>query len=135
MTLPRRVPPEPSAAARDSVSDALALIHRALAMRNYGDKPVLWEQVWRDIEDAAQHLRTALAVGAVDAPRGVPVTVAQLAACPVCRGQRGSGFAPNHGKAAPSNIVALIHEYYGINAGFEELAAFLHAHLVPPETP
>jgi len=45
------------------VSDALALIRRALAMRNYGDKPVLWEQVWRDIEDAALRLGNALGVG------------------------------------------------------------------------
>jgi len=48
----------------EPVSDALALIRRALAMRDYGDKPVLWEQVWKDITDAAQRLGDALAVGA-----------------------------------------------------------------------
>ena len=45
------------------VSDALALIHRALAMRDYGDKPNVWEQIWKDIEDAARRLGSALAVG------------------------------------------------------------------------
>ena len=46
-----------------AVSDALALIRRALAMRDYGDKPDIWDQVWRDIEDAARRLGNALAVG------------------------------------------------------------------------
>ena len=54
------------------VSDALALIRRALAMRDYGDKPDIWEQVWKDVEDAARRLGNALAVGAASPSSGEP---------------------------------------------------------------
>src|SRR6266550_668290 len=79
-----------AAPAQEFVSDALALIRRALAMRDYGDKPVLWEQVWKDIEDAAQRLGNALAVGSERAMDGVGAPLVPAASeypCSVCGGR------------------------------------------------
>lgn len=100
MTLPRRVPPEPSAAA----------IEAALAKVDFG-RPVSPMHLDSMEDSVIEALRAAYAV---EAPRGVPVTV--------------------------ERIEALLNEMYFGATHPEDMtvhdeACWLVAHLVPPEAP